>query len=96
MQMYTANTMSSAIEALGMCLPGSSSFPAESKEKHAECVAVGPVMRNLLEKNILPRQIMTRSAFENAMVSLFPVLPKSPSSVCLYLYPLLILPATLA
>ncbi|PPQ65387.1 hypothetical protein CVT26_000012 [Gymnopilus dilepis] len=67
-QMYTANTMASAIEAMGMTLPGSSSFPAESKEKHDECASVGPVMHNLLAKNILPRQIMTRSAFENAMV----------------------------
>ncbi|KDR82806.1 hypothetical protein GALMADRAFT_57847 [Galerina marginata CBS 339.88] len=66
--MYTANTMASAIEALGMALPGSSSFPAESKEKHDECASVGPVMHNLLAKNILPRHIMTRSAFENAMV----------------------------
>ncbi|KAF5314919.1 hypothetical protein D9619_007165 [Psilocybe cf. subviscida] len=66
--MYTANTMASAIEALGMTLPGSSSFPAESAEKHAECSEVGPVMRHLLEENILPRQIMTRTAFENAMV----------------------------
>ncbi|KXN88074.1 Putative dihydroxy-acid dehydratase, mitochondrial [Leucoagaricus sp. SymC.cos] len=66
--MYTANTMASAAEALGMTLPGSSSFPAESKEKHEECAAIGPVMYNLLEKNILPRDIMTRSAFENAMV----------------------------
>ena len=68
-QMYTANTMASAAEALGMTLTGSSSFPAEYAEKHAECDAVGPAMRNLLEKNILPRDIMTRSAFENAMVS---------------------------
>lgn len=67
-QMYTANTMASAIEALGMSLPGSSSFPAESQEKHDECASVGPVMYHLLEKNILPRDIMTRSAFENAMV----------------------------
>ena len=66
--MYTANTMASAAEALGMALPGSSSFPAESSEKHEECASVGPVMHHLLEKNILPRQIMTRSAFENAMV----------------------------
>ncbi|VDC04443.1 unnamed protein product [Peniophora sp. CBMAI 1063] len=66
--MYTANTMASAAEALGMTLTGSSSFPAEYEEKHAECDAVGPAMRNLLEKNILPRDIMTRSAFENAMV----------------------------
>ncbi|KAG1750927.1 dihydroxy-acid/6-phosphogluconate dehydratase [Suillus occidentalis] len=66
--MYTANTMASAAEALGMTLPGSSSYPAESQEKHDECKTVGPAMRNLLEKNILPRDIMTRSAFENAMV----------------------------
>ncbi|KAH7908042.1 dihydroxy-acid/6-phosphogluconate dehydratase [Hygrophoropsis aurantiaca] len=66
--MYTANTMASAAEALGMTLPGSSSFPAESQEKHDECAAVGPAMRNLIEQNILPRDIMTRSAFENAMV----------------------------
>jgi dihydroxy-acid dehydratase len=66
--MYTANTMASAAEALGMTLPGSSSFPAESREKHNECASIGPAMRNLLAKNILPRDIMTRSAFENAMV----------------------------
>ncbi|TFY54147.1 hypothetical protein EVJ58_g9029 [Rhodofomes roseus] len=66
--MYTANTMASAAEALGMALPGSSSFPAESPEKMNECASIGPVMRNLLEKNILPREIMTRSAFETAMV----------------------------
>ncbi|KAG8930583.1 hypothetical protein FRC02_004004 [Tulasnella sp. 418] len=66
--MYTANTMASAAEALGMTLPGSSSYPAEYPEKLAECDAVGQAMKNLLEKNILPRDIMTRSAFENAMV----------------------------
>lgn len=66
--MYTANTMASAAEAMGMTLPGSSSFPAEYPEKHAECDSIGEVMRNLLEKNILPRDIMTRAAFENAMV----------------------------
>ena len=69
--MYTANTMASAAEALGMTLPGSSSFPAEYSEKFAECDSIGPVMRNLLEKNVLPRDIMTRSAFENAMVRIF-------------------------
>ncbi len=52
-----------------MTIPGSSSFPAEYPDKLAECDSVGEVMRNLLEKNILPRDIMTRSAFENAMVS---------------------------
>ncbi|GBE85006.1 Putative dihydroxy-acid dehydratase [Sparassis crispa] len=66
--MYTANTMASASEAMGMTLPGSSSYPAESQEKAKECASVGSAMRNLLEKNILPRDIMTRSAFENAMV----------------------------
>lgn len=66
--MYTANTMASCAEALGMTLPGDSSFPAEYPEKREECAAIGPAMVNLLEKNILPRDIMTRSAFENAMV----------------------------
>ncbi|BEI80163.1 hypothetical protein CcaverHIS002_0106920 [Cutaneotrichosporon cavernicola] len=66
--MYTANTMASATEALGMALPGSSSFPAEYKEKLEECDSIGDAMVNLLEKNILPRDIMTRAAFENAMV----------------------------
>ncbi|KAJ6585027.1 dihydroxy-acid dehydratase [Mycena capillaripes] len=66
--MYTANTMASAAEAMGMTLPGSSSFPAESQEKHDECASIGSVMHNLIVKNILPRDIMTRSAFENAMV----------------------------
>lgn len=66
--MYTANTMASAAEAMGMTLPGSSSFPAESEEKHTECASVGAAMHHLISKNILPRDIMTRSAFENAMV----------------------------
>ena len=51
-----------------MTLPGSSSFPAEYNEKKAECDSIGPTMRMLLEKNIRPRDIMTRSAFEDAMV----------------------------
>jgi len=66
--MYTANTMASAAEAMGMTLPGSSSFPAEEPEKLQECDSVGAAMRNLLEKDIKPRDIMTRAAFENAMV----------------------------
>ncbi|KIJ62641.1 hypothetical protein HYDPIDRAFT_176436 [Hydnomerulius pinastri MD-312] len=65
--MYTANTMASAAEALGMTLPGSSSFTAESQDKIDECKSVGAAMRNLIEKNILPRDIMTKAAFENAM-----------------------------
>ncbi|CAK7265561.1 dihydroxy-acid dehydratase ilv3 [Sporothrix epigloea] len=66
--MYTANTMASAIETLGMTLPGSSSFPAEHPKKVAECEIVGAAMRNLLREDIRPRDIMTRQAFENAMV----------------------------
>lgn len=66
--MYTANTMASAIEALGMSLPYSSSNPALSEEKRKECLEAGAAMRNLLEKDIKPKDIMTRKAFENAMV----------------------------
>ncbi|MBX3450512.1 MAG: dihydroxy-acid dehydratase [Planctomycetaceae bacterium] len=66
--MYTANTMASAIEAMGMSLPYSSSIPAEDPLKPAECLAVGKAILNLLEKDIKPRDIMTRDAFENAMV----------------------------
>jgi len=66
--MYTANTMASAIEALGMSLPYSSSTPAVDKGKLDECRAAGAAVRNLLEKDIKPRDIMTREAFENAIV----------------------------
>jgi dihydroxy-acid dehydratase len=66
--MYTANTMASAIEALGMSLPYSSSIPAEDPLKVGECLAAGKAILNLLEKDIKPRDIMTRAAFENAMV----------------------------
>jgi dihydroxy-acid dehydratase len=65
--MYTANTMASAIEALGMSLPYSSSNPALSDEKKAECLAAGKAIRLLLEKDIKPSDIMTRKAFENAI-----------------------------
>ena len=65
--MYTANTMASAIEALGMSLPYSSSNPALSEEKKAECKAAGKAIRLLLEKDIKPKDIMTRKAFENAI-----------------------------
>ncbi len=66
--MYTANTMASAIEAMGMTLPYSSSIPAEDPAKADECVRAGKAMRLLLERDIKPRDIMTRAAFENAMV----------------------------
>ena len=65
--MYTANTMSSAIEALGMSLPYSASNPAMSGDKKAECFNVGAAMKNLLQQNILPKDILTRKAFENAL-----------------------------
>jgi dihydroxy-acid dehydratase len=65
--MYTANTMSSAIEALGMALPYSSSIPALSKEKSQECREAGKAILYLLRKDLKPRDIMTRKAFENAI-----------------------------
>ena len=65
--MYTANTMSSAIEALGMSLPYSSSNPALSPEKAKECDEAGKAIRLMLEKDIKPRDIMTKEAFENAI-----------------------------
>jgi dihydroxy-acid dehydratase len=66
--MYTANTMASAIEALGMSLPYSSSIPAEDPDKLDECFRAGAAIRVCLERDIKPRDIMTRAAFENAMV----------------------------
>jgi dihydroxy-acid dehydratase len=65
--MYTANTMASAIEALGMALPGSSSTPAEDPAKIEECRRSGAAVRRLLELDLRPRRIMTRPAFENAI-----------------------------
>lgn len=65
--MYTANSMASAIEALGMSLPYSSSNPALSEEKQQECLDAGKAIKLLLEKDIKPRDIMTRKAFENAI-----------------------------
>ncbi|MFM6994301.1 MAG: dihydroxy-acid dehydratase [Sediminibacterium sp.] len=65
--MYTANTMAAAIEALGMSLPYSSSNPALSEEKQQECKDAGKAIRLLLEKDIKPKDIMTRKAFENAI-----------------------------
>jgi dihydroxy-acid dehydratase len=66
--MYTANTMASAIEALGMSLPYSSSIPAEDPAKIDECQRAAKAVRLLMERDIKPRDIMTRAAFENAMV----------------------------
>jgi dihydroxy-acid dehydratase len=78
--MYTANTMASAIEALGMSLPYSSSNPALSEEKRNECEAAGKAIRLLLEKDIKPSDIMTRKAFENA-VTIVMVLGGSTNAV---------------
>ena len=78
--MYTANTMSSAIEALGMSLPYSSSNPALSPEKKQECVDAGAAIKILLEKDIKPRDIMTRKAFENA-ITIVAVLGGSTNAV---------------
>ena len=66
--MYTANTMASAIEALGMSLPYSSSTPAVDPQKLDECIQAGAAVKNLLELDLKPRDIMTRAAFENAMI----------------------------
>jgi dihydroxy-acid dehydratase len=78
--MYTANTMAAAIEALGMSLPYSSSNPALSEEKKNECINAGKAIQLLLEKDIKPRDIMTRKAFENA-VTLVMVLGGSTNAV---------------
>ncbi|MEO9020546.1 MAG: dihydroxy-acid dehydratase [Ginsengibacter sp.] len=78
--MYTANTMASAIEALGMSLPYSSSNPALSEEKKNECLNAGKAIQLLLEKDIKPKDIMTRKAFENA-VTLVIILGGSTNAV---------------
>ena len=65
--MYTANTMASAIEALGMSLPNSSAQDAVSEDKKNDCIRAGEAVLNLLEKDIKPRDIMTKKAFENAI-----------------------------
>ncbi|PQE10788.1 dihydroxy-acid dehydratase protein [Rutstroemia sp. NJR-2017a BBW] len=66
--MYTANTMSTAIEAMGLCLPGSSSNPAESPAKMRECVKAAETIKVCMEKNIRPRDLLTKESFENALV----------------------------
>ena len=66
--MYTANTMATAIEAMGMSLPYSSCTPATDPDKLDECLRAGAALKNLMEKDIKPRDIMTRDAFENAIV----------------------------
>src|SRR5690606_20016306 len=78
--MYTANTMAAAIEALGMSMPYSSSNPALSEDKKQECLNAGKAILNLLEKDIKPKDIMTRKAFENA-VTLVIILGGSTNAV---------------
>ncbi len=82
--MYTANTMASSMEAMGLVLPNSSSYPATHEGKKEECLAIGAAMKVLLEKNICPRDIMTRHAFENAMTVVM-ALGGSTNSVLHYL-----------
>ena len=66
--MYTANTMATALETIGITLPGSSSNPANSKAKVLECLAAGGAIKNLLKEDIRPKDIITRKAIEDAMV----------------------------
>jgi dihydroxy-acid dehydratase len=66
--MYTANTMSTAIEAMGLCLPGSSSNPAESASKKRECVKAAEYINICMEQNITPSKLLTKESFENALV----------------------------
>lgn len=66
--MYTANTLASAIEIMGMTLPGSSSNPADSQAKLLECLSAGEAIKKLLKEDIRPSDILTRQAFENAMI----------------------------
>src|SRR6476469_3003292 len=68
--MYTANTMASAIEALGLSLPNSSAQAAVSDEKKRDCLSAGAAVVKLVEKNIRPRDILTRQAFENAIITI--------------------------
>lgn len=82
--MYTANTMASSMEAMGLTLPNSSSYPATHEGKVAECIAIGAAMKNMLELNILPKDIMTRKAFENA-VTVVMALGGSTNAVLHYL-----------
>ena len=82
--MYTANTMASAIEALGMSLPYSSSNPAVSKEKIEDCKAVGVAMRQLVEKDLKPLDIVTKKSLENAL-RLIAVLGGSTNAVLHFL-----------
>ncbi|NBA88825.1 dihydroxy-acid dehydratase [Emticicia sp. CRIBPO] len=65
--MYTANTMASSIEALGLSLANSSTYPATHEGKQAECIAIGAAMKNILEKQILPRDVVTKKSLENAL-----------------------------
>ncbi len=78
--MYTANTMATAIEAMGMSLPFNSSYPATSPEKQIDCLNTGHAIRHLLEKDIKPRDIMTKKAFENA-ITMIMVLGGSTNAV---------------
>jgi dihydroxy-acid dehydratase len=81
--MYTANTMASAIEALGMTLPYDSSYPAVSEHKQAETERIGPAIYRLLETDLKPRDILTREAFENALRRGKQIQMRWPQPACL-------------
>jgi dihydroxy-acid dehydratase len=66
--MYTANTLATAIEALGLSLPGSSSTPATEPAKMRECAKAAECMKICLERDIKPRDLLTKKSFENAMI----------------------------
>ncbi|MFT6035072.1 MAG: dihydroxy-acid dehydratase [Marivirga sp.] len=78
--MYTANTMASAIEALGLCLPYGASNPAQSVEKSRECLAAGHAMKELVKMDLTPKKIVTKASFENA-IALITVLGGSTNAV---------------
>jgi len=87
---YTANTMATAIEAMGLSLPGSSSTPAESPAKMRECAKAADAIKICMERNIKPRDMLTKKSFENAMVPhlfpLFHALHSPPSSLIFHLH----------
>jgi len=66
--LYTANTMATAVESMGLSLPGSSSTPAESPAKMRECARAADAIKICMERNIKPRDMLTKKSFENAMV----------------------------
>ena len=83
--MYTANTMACAIEALGLSLPNSSAQAAESDEKHMDCQNAGEAVLHLIDKNITPKDILTKQSFENAItvITALGVNQRGPASIAM-------------